>query len=84
MNPIGLFSIDEDQVMAQYDLVMRNDTVLIGACMTVHPLDTISSHNTFNYASVDLVSKEPVFNEDEFEPILDRHFTFHMAVSQRR
>lgn len=67
--PIGLFSIDEDQVMAQYDLVMRNDTVLIGACMTVHPLDTISSHNTFNYASVDLVSKEPVFNEDEFEPI---------------
>ena len=67
--PIGLFSIDEDQVMSQYDLVMRNDTVLVGSCMTVHPLDTISSHNTFNYASVDLVTKEPVFNEDEIEPI---------------
>lgn len=67
--PIGLFSIDEDQVMSQYDLVMRNDTVLVGACMTVHPLDTISSHNTFNYASVDLVTKEPVYNEDDLEPI---------------
>lgn len=68
-DPIGLFSIDEDQVMSQYDLVMRNDTVLIGSCMTVHPLDTISSHNTFNYASVDLATKTPVFNEDDFEPI---------------
>ena len=69
LEPIGLFAIDEEQVMSQYDLVMRNDTVLVGSCMTVYPLDSISRHNTFNYASVDLVTKEPVFNEDEFEPI---------------
>ena len=35
--PIKLFELNETNVAKQYDLVMRNDTVLVGMNMTASP-----------------------------------------------
>lgn len=67
--PIWLFGIGGDQVMSQYDLVMRADTVLIGACISSHPLDTLSRFRSFNYASVPLATKQVKWSDDQIEPI---------------
>ena len=67
--PTWLFGIGSDQVMSQYDLVMRGDTVLVGVCLSSHPLDTVDVFHTFNYASIPLATKKVKWTNDQIEPI---------------
>ena len=67
--PTWVFGIGADQVMSQYDLVMRADTVLIGACISSHPLDTLDIFRSFNYASVPLATKRVKWSDDQIEPL---------------
>ena len=67
--PVNLYSIDEDHVAAEYDLIMRNDTVLVGTRMVDYPLDSLRVKPHFSYASVDEPTKKVSITPDPITPL---------------
>ena len=67
--PVNLYSIDEDHVAAEYDLIMRNDTVLVGTRIVDYPLDSLRMKPHFSYASVDESSKRVSITKDPITPL---------------
>ena len=68
-DPIRLFSLDEDHVASEYDLIMRNDTVLVGARITDYPLDSLRIKRRFNYVSVDAQNQSVRITSDPLNPL---------------
>lgn len=68
-SPVNLFSLDEDHVASEYDLIMRNDTVLVGSSITDFPLDSLHTKRHFSYASVDVLYKQVKKTEDPLNPM---------------
>ena len=62
--PTRLFDISATQQPTYYDLVMRNDTVLVGVSMAGADL----SRSTFKYVSKPLRSSTPEYVDEEFNP----------------
>ena len=67
--PVNLYSIDEDHVAAEYDLIMRNDTVLVGTRIMDYPLDSLRMKPRFSYASVDQPTKKVSITPDPITPL---------------
>jgi hypothetical protein len=68
-SPVNLYSLDEDHVASEYDLIMRNDTVLVGTSITDYPLDSLRNRRHFSFASVDEPTKKVRITEDPINPI---------------
>ena len=62
--PITLHQLDADLSASEYDLIMRNDTVLVGTNLESYPLDSVRHSRRFVYSSVDLATKK-VFQKAE-------------------
>ena len=73
-SPVTLHNIDENHVASEYDLIMRNDTVLVGTSITDFPLDPINTNRHFSYASVDVRTKRVKKVEDPLNPL---HFSMN-------
>lgn len=67
--PVSLFSVNKDNVAKQYDLIMRNDTVLVGANFTKNFYDESLRTTQFTYASVPLSTKTPAYVEESLHPM---------------
>ena len=67
--PISLFSVDEDHVASEYDLIMRNDTVLVGTRIIDYPLDSVRVKPRFSYASIDIDTKRVNITRDPITPL---------------
>ena len=67
--PVTLFSINEDHVAAEYDLIMRNDTVLVGSRIVDFPQDSLRMTPHFSYASVDEATKRVSIVKDPITPV---------------
>ena len=67
--PVNLYSVDEDHVAAEYDLIMRNDTVLVGTRIVDYPLDSLRIKPHFSYASVDELTKKVSITKDPITPL---------------
>lgn len=67
--PVKLFELNESNVAKQYDLIMRNDTVLVGINMTRDVYDDAKRRNQFTYASVPLKTMEPSYAEEALHPM---------------
>ena len=63
--PTRLFDIDDDHQPTQYDLFMRNDSVLVGVNMT----NAAGDRSNFTYASKALASSTVSYVDDELEPM---------------
>ena len=63
-DPIALHDLDKDLVASEYDLMMRNDTVLVGTNLDSYPLDSVHHTRRFVYSSVD-VAKRKLFQKNE-------------------
>ena len=63
-SPITLHNIDKDLVATEYDLIMRNDTVLVGTNLDSYPLDSTRHTRRFVYSSVDVDNKR-LFQKNE-------------------
>ena len=68
-NPVILHNLDENHVASEYDLIMRNDTVLVGTSITDLPLDSVNIKRHFSYASVDVKAKRVRITEDPLNPL---------------
>ena len=68
-DPIRLFSLDEDHVASEYDLIMRNDTVLVGTRITDYPLDSLRIKRHFSYVSVDVQKQSVRITADPLNPL---------------
>lgn len=68
-DPINLFELNETNVAKQYDLVMRNDTVLVGMNMTRNFYDDETRSNQFTYASIPFNTMEPTYVEESLHPM---------------
>jgi len=66
--PIDLFPVSKDLSMQRYDLMMRGDTVLVGAAMMEHPLDTAIMSRRFSYASVSTATGRVSTIEEPLRP----------------
>ena len=66
--PIDLHRLDAYHSAAQYDLMMRNDTVLVGANITENLLDESARVTLFTYASVPLSTKKPSYTSESIRP----------------
>ena len=62
--PITLHNLDADLTAQEYDLIMRNDTVLVGTNLESYPLDSVRHSRRFVYSSVDVATKK-VFQKAE-------------------
>ena len=58
------FDLDKDNVINQYDLFMRNDTVLVAANLRTSDMD----HNVLRYASKPIASAKVSYNNDSVIP----------------
>ena len=67
--PVNLYDIDEDHVAAEYDLIMRNDTVLVGTRIVDYPLDSLRIKPHFSYASIDVPTKKVRVTPDPITPL---------------
>ena len=67
--PVNLFNVGKDNVAKQYDLFMRNDTVLVGANFTKNFYDDTQRVTQFTYASVPLSTKTPSYVEESLHPM---------------
>ena len=67
--PISLYSVDKDHVASEYDLIMRNDTVLVGTRIVEFPLDSMRVKPRFSYASVDIDTKKVSITRDPITPL---------------
>lgn len=70
-SPVNLHDLDENHVATEYDLIMRNDTVLVGTSITDFPLDSVNTKRHFGYASVDVRTQRVKKTDDPLNP---RHF----------
>ncbi len=68
-SPVILDDLNENHVASEYDLIMRNDTVLLGASFTDNPLDSVNIKRHFSYASVDVKAKRVRITEDPLNPL---------------
>lgn len=68
-DPVRLYRVDEDHVAAEYDLIMRNDTVLVGTRMVDFPLDSVHIKPHFSFASVDELTKNVRITKDPITPL---------------
>lgn len=86
--PINLFPVNKDLSMQRYDLMMRGDTVLVGAAMMEHPLDTTLMSRRFSYASVNTNSgsvstiEEPLRPTEFFMNRVGRHAVIAMIYEK--
>ena len=62
--PITLHNLTPDLTAQEYDLIMRNDTVLVGTSLESYPLDSVRHTRRFVYSSVDVATKS-VFQKAE-------------------
>ena len=67
--PVPLFELNETNVVKQYDLVMRNDTVLVGMNMTRNFYDDEKCANQFTYASIPFNTMEPAYVQEQLHPM---------------
>ena len=67
--PVSLYNLDEYHVAAEYDLIMRNDTVLVGTRMVDNPQDSLKMKTNFSFASVDNKAKTVHFTKDPITPL---------------
>lgn len=67
--PINLFELNETNVAKQYDLVMRNDTVLVGMNMTHDLYDDEKRSNQFTYVSIPFNTMKPTYVEEKLHPM---------------
>lgn len=67
-DPINLFELNETNVAKQYDLVMRNDTVLVGMNMTRNFYDDEKRCNQFTYASIPFDTRKPSYVDEQLHP----------------
>ena len=67
--PIKLLDLNEDNVLRQYDLVMRNDTALVGVCMGHNCFGDEKPVNEFTYVSVPLKTRKPSYVKEKLRPI---------------
>ena len=56
--PIELHNLDKDLMAQEYDLIMRNDTVLVGTNLQYFPMDSVRNESRFIYSSVDVTTKK--------------------------
>lgn len=68
-DPVKLFELNETNVAKQYDLVMRDDTVLVGMNMTHNFYDDEKRSNQFTYASIPFETMEPTYVEEHLHPM---------------
>ncbi|MBQ6768994.1 MAG: hypothetical protein IJP46_10095 [Prevotella sp.] len=68
-SPVNLFRVDKDNVAKQYDLIMRNDTVLVGANFTKNFYDETRRSTQFTYASVPFSTKTPAYVQETLHPM---------------
>ena len=68
-SPIALHQINKDLVATEYDLIMRNDTVLVGANLDSYPLDSARHTRRFVYSSVDVANKRIFQKNESLKPI---------------
>ncbi len=68
-SPVNLYPVDEDHVASEYDLIMRNDTVLVGTTIVYDPLDSLRIKRHFSFASVDVRNKEVRITKDQITPV---------------
>lgn len=67
--PASLFAIDEDHVAAEYDLIMRGDTALIGASILSYPLDSVRRQRQFSFASVPQKTRRATIVPQQMSPL---------------
>ena len=67
--PVKLFDLNEENVARQYDLIMRNDTALVGVNMTRNFYDEEKRSNLFTYVSVPLATREPSYVDESLHPM---------------
>lgn len=67
--PIVLQKLDATHTVAQYDLMMRNDTVLVGTNITENILDPEKRTRHFSYASVPLKTKVVTRASENIQPM---------------
>lgn len=67
--PVNLFNVNKDNVAKQYDLIMRNDTVLVGANFTKFFYDDDNRNTQFTYASVPISTKTPSYTQESLRPL---------------
>lgn len=68
-SPVNLFTVNKDNVAKQYDLLMRNDTVLVGANFTKNFYDDNNRTTQFTYASVPISTKTPSYSQESIRPL---------------
>ncbi|MBO4827709.1 MAG: hypothetical protein J5506_10855 [Prevotella sp.] len=66
--PIELHKLDATHTAGQYDLMMRNDTVLVGSNITENILDPDNRKTKFTFASVPLATKRPTYVNEQIQP----------------
>ena len=67
--PIPLHDLNGDLVATEYDLMMRNDTVLVGTNLDSYPLDSIRHTRRFVYSSVDVAGKKLFQKNETLKPV---------------
>lgn len=70
-DPIVLHQLDADLSASEYDLIMRNDTVLVGTNLESYPLDSARHTRRFVYSSVDVANKSLFQKAETLKP---KHF----------
>lgn len=68
-DPITLHNINKDLAASEYDLIMRNDTVLVGTNLVSYPTDTLHRSSRFVYSSVDVARKRLFQKEESLKPV---------------
>ena len=66
--PVALFDISADVTASDYDLMMRNDTVLVGTTLVSAPLDPERRESRFVYSSVDLATMTVTQKAETLKP----------------
>lgn len=69
--PVNLFRLNEKRSVAAYDLMMRNDSVLVGASLANNPLDSANYYREFKFASVEMGSSKVSIVDESVNP---QHF----------
>ena len=67
-DPITLHNLDKELIATEYDLIMRNDTVLVGANLDSYPLDSARHTRSFVYSSVDVKNKRLFQRNESLKP----------------
>ena len=67
--PVVLHQLNKDLVATEYDLIMRNDTVLVGTNLDRNPLDSLNHSRNFIYSSVDVASMKLSQRKEVLKPV---------------